>query len=602
MFVKPLMFALSWALVISSATASLAVVKSDLKVRNAPGVSSDQTLEVLGRALSSRNIKRDTTYTNSTTFDRSWNGAILFQYNPATTTTHSANQATATASASLGIEIVCTTCYVKGKATADFTITGNVDASQLLSNITSGLVNEVEEATNETITYVEDKIGNAITSLFDPSDPVYPPVPFNPDIQLSPVPECLLKFQFDGLELYMEIDTILSAGGSYSFPLYRSESPLGFTAGKDVDIGITFSIDLLLSVEASIDISSGFHILLNDGVAVNLPLFSKNISSITFNGGQFEFLPVSIQSAGASFTAILRVGAQAGLAVSTPEVSIGGTNIGASTGVVAAIFADVAELTTNITAAPSGDTSGCALKVTEAYAFIVGANVGATVAIGSDTWGPTPSTQIPIFDKTIASKCAISTSISPITARAAPDTSLTTTVISTSVTYTGVACLVTGLINCPVANQTTTKHSTEITLTTSVSSGQKATFPTTLQLGVTSTVPFGTDVNSMTSTSGVPTSYVATATGEIHNIINGTTGGVSNKVIIGVSVGVGLLVIIAILSGCICVLRRRRYVAVPVVPRSEVIVVQQPAYKMAPEPYNPHIPQNKMMQVTVVET
>lgn len=121
---------------------------------------------------------------------------------------------------------------------------------------------------------------NFITELVTPGDVDFPPVPFHPDIRVPVIPECLLTFEFDGLELYMELDTTLTGGASYTFPIFVSQTPLGFSAGKELNIGVIFTIDLLLSVEAAITIRSGFHIELKESLVLNLPMFGKNVSSI----------------------------------------------------------------------------------------------------------------------------------------------------------------------------------------------------------------------------------------------------------------------------------------------------------------------------------
>jgi hypothetical protein len=79
----------------------------------------------------------------------------------------------------------------------------------------------------------------------------------------------------------VEIDTTLSAGATYTLNLYESESPIGISAGQELEVGIVFTVDVILSVEGEIDISSGFHIQLNDGVAINIAMFGQNISSVT---------------------------------------------------------------------------------------------------------------------------------------------------------------------------------------------------------------------------------------------------------------------------------------------------------------------------------
>lgn len=109
----------------------------------------------------------------------------------------------------------------------------------------------------------------------------FPPFDVDFDIDLPKLPGCNLTFQFDGLELYMEIDTILSGSATYTLNLYTSQTPMGFSVGKDLLVGVVFSIDLIISVEAEVDISSGFHIQLNDGIAIDIHMFDHDISSIT---------------------------------------------------------------------------------------------------------------------------------------------------------------------------------------------------------------------------------------------------------------------------------------------------------------------------------
>jgi hypothetical protein len=180
------------------------------------------------------------------------------------------------------VEIVCTTCYIKGTATALFTINGNFNVSQAFHNVTSEIETEVGNITTEAIDYVENYVKSVITSDgFHIDDFDFPPIQIDFDIDIPDIPECELRFQFDGMELYMQIDTILSGGATYALNLYTSETPIGFTVGEDLLIGVIFSVDLILSVESEIDISSGFHIQLNDGVAIDIPMFDQNVSSIT---------------------------------------------------------------------------------------------------------------------------------------------------------------------------------------------------------------------------------------------------------------------------------------------------------------------------------
>lgn len=169
-----------------------------------------------------------------------------------------------------GITVVCSTCYTKGSASATLRIDGAFNATQALD--------EVGDSVSETI----DQLGEWIDSIeFDLSERRLDiPAPnVTLDIDLPSFPECVLEFQFDGVELYMELDTTFSAGLTYELTLYKSHE-LGIELDDDLFLGLIFSIDLILSVDAELVITSGFHIRLDDGVLLRLALFSKEASDI----------------------------------------------------------------------------------------------------------------------------------------------------------------------------------------------------------------------------------------------------------------------------------------------------------------------------------
>ena len=248
-------------------------------------------------------------------------------------------------------------------------------------------------------------------------------------------------------------------------------------------------------------------------------------------------------------------------------------------GVEVGVFATVAEFLTNITGgALLAAEDGCALKIVEEYTLALGAVAGATLAIMDHTWGPQPNTTIPVFYTTLADVCAATAKATPtatssqaISARQAADPKLVTTTLSTKLFLTNVACADPTVISCPAAQQTTTIQTTTKTLITAVPSGVTPTFPEFTALTVASTIPFGKQVNKLSATSGVPVSFVppppppSTTTSsaspsktgdgniltDIGNVVNGETGGVSNKLIIGLSVGLGVPILAAVIGGLV---------------------------------------------------
>jgi hypothetical protein len=78
----------------------------------------------------------------------------------------------------------------------------------------------------------------------------------------------------------MLLDTTLSAGATYTLNLYTSETPIGFAISNNLWLGVIFAIDLILDVNAEIDMSSGFHIKLDDGAALDINMFDTEVANI----------------------------------------------------------------------------------------------------------------------------------------------------------------------------------------------------------------------------------------------------------------------------------------------------------------------------------
>ncbi|KAH8899151.1 hypothetical protein GQ53DRAFT_837056 [Thozetella sp. PMI_491] len=640
--------ALVWALGLASVAAgdvSSGMVPA-YRVRSAPGMSDMDTIMNIHRALSQAAIeKRDTLLKNTTSISKAWNDAILYKHDFDT----KKNVAGGNLSASASVSISCKTCYTKANLTAELAFGSGFNISSTLKNLTQEVKQEAKNITGQALTLVEgvfDEIGDIVEDFFDDGEVdldhiQFPTVPFDFNIDVPEIPDVTLKFTFDEIEVYMELEAALSAKATYEMNLYTSKTEAGIKINDDLLLGVVAVVDLIIDAHAEIDISSGFHLKLNDGLSLTLAMFSKNTSDINFPGGQFEFLPVTISTDGAVLSATLRVGIHAGIAFKTDELSVFGHSIGIGAGVELSAFANVANFITNITAAPisigAREEDKCALNVAEYYEFAIGGAVGATVNVGTKTWGPMPDTTTPIFYTTLAEACAskkTQTTTASATTTSAPKMvrqdgqALVTKTISTTEVFSGQVCSIPGLINCPASLQQTTTFPTVRTLVTAVPANVDPTFPPTTFDAVSSTKDFGRGAKDVSSSAGAPTSYTppptSTASGTTGIIpqataaigdavhaaegwLNGSTGGVSNKIILGVSVGVGVPVLIGLISLVCCLCRRRKYAPVP---RNEgggggvtnIYVSGAPAGNGAArplmsEPYDPHKSSNVSVSV-----
>ncbi|KAI1757560.1 hypothetical protein F4782DRAFT_479074 [Xylaria castorea] len=547
--------------------------------------SPSDTLRALSKTIQHIRLSgRDSKPKNTTNIAKSWDGATLFSLER--------EAAAGNTSVSVGVEVTCVTCYVKGLVTTELGFASDFNIAQAIANFTEDVREEIENVTETVLSYVKDEFEGLLTNPIDDLD--FPPLNFSFNVDVPDIPECRLHFQFDDLELYMLLDTVLSAGATYTLNLYSSNTPIGLSSDSETFVGIIVSIDLILGVDADVDISSGLHIKVDDGMALDLSLFSQNVSSVTFNGGSFEFLPITVRSASGVLTARLRVGMHAGISQEFDQPVWFGP---VSTGTEVLVYADLAEFTTNITAVPEGDDSDCQLRVQQVYQLALGAAAGATLAFRQHTWGPDPSTKIPIFYTTLADECAksvtktISTAViitpkSTVAARA--DKKLTTTTLTDEATFTGLVCVSTGLSECPASLQSTAQVISTRTLVVTVSSGSKATFPETMWSNIPETIPFSKNIKAVAATTGSPISYVpppppppppsSTATtadsgGQGDKSSTAGKAGVNTPLIIGLTVGLGVPFLATIVGGIYLLLRWRKQ---PSIVGSEVFSVASP--------------------------
>ena len=160
---------------------------------------------------------------------------------------------------------------------AQLNVNGNL--TQAVDTLISNTKDEFGNFSSDIMKYLRDL--PVPKSLDDIVDYNFPPIDVEFDIEVPDIPDTELQFQFDKMELYMGIDTILAAGATYTLNLYTSQSVVGFTIGDDLLIGTVITVDLILDVVGGVDISSGFHIQLNDGIKIKIPIFGQNVSEIT---------------------------------------------------------------------------------------------------------------------------------------------------------------------------------------------------------------------------------------------------------------------------------------------------------------------------------
>ncbi|KAK1817413.1 hypothetical protein LTR12_008169 [Friedmanniomyces endolithicus] len=559
---------------------------SDVRIRSSPGLSAEDVVLAVRRDLAIAGLTKRQELNVATSLERSWNGAVLLKLGEEQDTTSGLNF-------SESVKIVCSECYTKGYASGQLIYPANFtldNINQTLHTVKIYAKQDVDDLESYAKTYVhqiEKEVGNDISNVSDWGTAIdnFALPTFNyplTDLEFPHFSGVTLHFEFDEVEVFMLMDATLGLGATYTHNLYTSDTEAGIGFG-DSELGIVFKLDIILAAEGAIDISTGFHLKLQNGLAIDITLFGTNVSHITYDGGQFEFLPIAVVSGDVVFTAILRMGIHAGIELD-PSTKYGA-------GVEVAVYANIAEFTTNLT---YQDKPDCDFGAALSYQFALGANVGATAHVGSHTWGGSPNTSIAIWytgistcadaKRTAHATASMTETTAPDIATATPGPlrrqALTPTTLTTLLNYTGVSCMSTGLMVCPASLQTSTRTVSTSTFTTAVESGMAAVFPLTSQDLVTSLQPFGSNAATFSGSKGSPVSYVPPTSTRFLAPISSTIVNIENaaKKIdrnIGLGVGIGIGFPVLLLIGflvAVCLVRRHRYTGVaksesPVMPR-----------------------------------
>jgi hypothetical protein len=205
-------------------------------------------------------------------------------------------------SAKASVDVSCKKCYIKGHAYANITIESTKDDSEILqivnktrNEFTSQIKDLTEDYIDQIRSFVDDNLNSTtnfvkyVSGVYNEFDDGIDIADFLPhmnqsaipsELTLTPIPDTNLTFRFEGLDLYLELETILGASTTYTLPLCRSKTAYGFSFNNDLKIGATFTVDLILTVEGSLDMTSGLHVKIDDAVTLDIALFGDEISGI----------------------------------------------------------------------------------------------------------------------------------------------------------------------------------------------------------------------------------------------------------------------------------------------------------------------------------
>ena len=247
---------------------------------------------------------------------------------------------------------------------------------------------------------------------------------------------------------------------------------------------------------------------------------------------------MTVQGAGLSFTATLRIGAHAGLSVGEPlpwnfgkdilhvegpdldvfNNSLAGVNTALDYelggGIEIGVYADVASFRTGLEASTSDDAE-CDIEVFQEYSFALAATAGAQVTFGTSTYGPSAGATMDVFKTTMASTCILQSPTTTTAPAMSTDAfqkrqdsgDLLATTAKTTIEHVVAQCPPAMSGQCAASEQEFTTSTVILTTTVTLSGpgdDMSAVFPTPTPIEA---VPFGTNANTLLTLTDSPTSY-----------------------------------------------------------------------------------------------
>ncbi|KAI0506912.1 hypothetical protein F5B22DRAFT_621842 [Xylaria bambusicola] len=197
--------------------------------------------------------------------------------------------------------------------------------------------------------------------------------------------DSMLGLTFNGVGATIDLDLTAAASGDFSVPLLTSESPIG-VSGPGFQIGVVFSVDLVLKVDGEVETEGGFKVTIPDGASFIILFDDSKPNVAKFNGASASLLPITVNLP-ASVTAALQLKVEAGVMLPDIKVFEAKALAGASISIPELILKESA----------SFPSKTCAVPVSAE----VNINAGVFVDIGADIAGidlgdfnPTASTTL----------------------------------------------------------------------------------------------------------------------------------------------------------------------------------------------------------------
>lgn len=176
------------------------------------------------------------------------------------------------------IDIVCSTCYFNGSVSGELVLDGDFNFTNTLEDVWSDVSNATETAWTTLKNHIEEDFHDVMELDFS-NLTSWPTIDVDLNLQddMDDLPEAQVHFEFDDLEMYLDLDIKLATQSTYTINIFTTETPFGVSF-TDLTLGLVFSVDLILIADTDIDIQNGIHIKIDKGLGFDFGLLNGNVS------------------------------------------------------------------------------------------------------------------------------------------------------------------------------------------------------------------------------------------------------------------------------------------------------------------------------------
>ncbi|KAF7906720.1 hypothetical protein EAF00_000999 [Botryotinia globosa] len=201
--------------------------------------------------------------------------------------------------------------------------------------------------------------------------------------------ECLISLEDVGG--HIELNVFAAESATYTLNIFEAGLIADISILDTVSVGLNVFLDLVISVDAQVDLSAGFEFSFPEGASLTVDLLAGAIKDYNFDGAVMNELPIVVLAGEATLQASIRCRVEAGTTVSL---------LGIGYGFELGVYADLLQYVTEI-----GSTDDCPLSISGAVDVNIGAYAASVAKIDFAAFEIAPTAAITVNAGALAAIC-----------------------------------------------------------------------------------------------------------------------------------------------------------------------------------------------------